>query len=185
MIKTALSTFIFFTLFLGLAYPGVITVIGQGLFPKQALGSLISKEKAPIGSLLIGQMFTDPAYFWPRPSATSPPYNPALSSGSNLGPTNPQLLIQVQKEIELLKASDPSKGSPLPIDLVTSSGSGLDPHISPLAAYYQAPRVAEARKKDLSEILALIDDVTEKRQWKFLGEPRVNVLKLNLKLDHE
>jgi K+-transporting ATPase ATPase C chain len=173
-----------FTLLTGLAYPLAITGISQLVFSYQANGSLIKRDGEVIGSTLIGQSFTDPAYFWGRPSATQPfPYNGAASAGSNLGPTNPALIEAVQSRIRALRAADPGNNSPVPIDLVTASASGLDPHISIAAALYQIPRVARERRVNEADLISLVNKYTEGRQLGFLGEPRVNVLKLNLALD--
>jgi K+-transporting ATPase ATPase C chain len=168
----------------GVAYPLAMTGIAGVLFPDQAQGSLIEQERHVIGSELIGQQFADPAYFWGRPSATEPnSYNAAASSGSNLGPTSPELLHQVQARIDALHAADPHNSAPIPVDLVTASGSGLDPHISPAAAAYQVPRVARERGVEEAVIHQLVEEYTEGRQFGFMGESRVNVLLLNLALD--
>jgi len=168
----------------GIVYPLVVTGIAQVLFPRQANGSFIMKDGKPVASELIGQPFDDPKYFWGRPSATSPfPYNAAASSGSNLGPTNPTLKKAVQERIDALHAADPGNTAPIPVDLVTASGSGLDPDISPAAALYQVPRVARARGLGQDAVRNLVEQNVEGRQFGFLGEPRVNVLKLNLALD--
>ncbi len=184
-LKPALLMLVALTVLTGVAYPLLVTAIAQTVFPHQANGSLIARGHRVLGSELIGQPFSDPKYFWPRPSATSPmPYNAASSSGSNLGPTNPALKDAVQARIEALKASDPGNVEPIPVDLVTSSASGLDPHISPAGAYWEAERVARARGLQVDEVRALIVDHTEGRVLGLLGEPRVNVLGLNLALDH-
>ena len=172
------------TMITGIAYPLVVTAIGQAVFPRQANGSILEKDGKPIGSALIGQQFDAPYYFWGRLSATTPnPYNAQNSGGSNLGPTNPALAEEVKGRIQALRAADPTNTAPIPVDLVTSSGSGLDPDISPAAAMYQAARVAKARKLPLDQVKRLIADHTSGRQWGMLGEPRVNVLRLNLALD--
>jgi K+-transporting ATPase ATPase C chain len=166
-------------------YPAVVTALAQLLFPHQANGSLITDATGKkTGSSLIGQPFSSPGHFWGRPSATGPfPYNAGASSGSNLGPTNPALMDAVKARIEALKAADPDNKAPVPVDLITASGSGLDPHISPAAADYQINRVAKARNMQPEKLRTLVDANTESRQWGFLGEPRVNVLTLNLALD--
>lgn len=172
------------TLLLGLGYPYAVTTLASLLFPAQASGSLIVRDGRAVGSALVGQPFDDPRYFWGRPSATAPmPYNGAASSGSNLGPLNPALADAVKARIATLRAADPGNGAPVPVDLVTASASGLDPHISPAAAAYQAPRVARVRGLDRAHVDALIAQHTEGRQLGFLGEPRVRVLALNLALD--
>jgi K+-transporting ATPase ATPase C chain len=184
-LRPAVVSLLILTVLTGLLYPLAVTGIAQALFPAQANGSLLPDGH---GSALIGQPFDDPAYFWGRLSATGPvPYNSAASSGSNLGPTNPALLDTVQARIEALRAANAAAGVPTdaqpPVDLVTASGSGLDPHISPAAAEYQIARVAAARELDEATVRALVEQHTEGRQWGFLGEPRVNVLRLNLALD--
>lgn len=168
----------------GLAYPVVMTVFGQAVFPAQANGSLIEKGGRVVGSALIGQQFDAPQYFWGRLSATSPmPYNAAGSGGSNLGPLNPALKDQVKSRLDALKAAGTDLSQPVPVDLVTASASGLDPEISPAAADYQVARVARARKMADADVRRLVADHTSGRQFGVLGEPRVNVLKLNLALD--
>jgi len=176
--------FIALSLLVGIIYPLLVTGVAQLIFPVQANGSLMAREGTPIGSELIGQPFDDPKYFWGRPSATPDfPYNSASSSGSNLGPSNPALVEAVKARVQALQKADPGNTSPIPIDLVTSSGSGLDPHISPAAALYQASRVARFRGLSEERVKYLVDKFTKPRQWGFLGEPRVNVLRLNLSLD--
>ena len=183
-LKPAIMSLVLLTAITGIAYPLVVTAIAQLLFPWQANGSLIVEDGKAVGSLLIGQPFDDPKYFWSRPSATSPfPDNAASSSGSNLGPTNPGLAKAVQGRVEALRAADPGNAAPIPVDLVTASGSGLDPHVSPASALYQVPRVAKARGLDAARVRDLVTQYTEGRQWGILGEPRVNVLRLNLALD--
>src|SRR5512135_3677901 len=180
-LRPALMSLVTLTLITGLLYPLVITGLAQMFFPWQANGSLILKDGHPIGSMLIGQPFDAPKYFWGRPSATSPfPYNAAASSGSNLGPTNDALTKAVQARIDALKAADPDNPLPLPVDLVTASGSGLDPHISPASAAYQVRRVARVRGIEEDVVRQLVSQHTEGRQLGILGEPRVNVLALNL-----
>jgi len=183
LLKPALLMLLALTLITGVAYPLLVTGIAQYVFPKQANGSLIYQDGKLVGSELIGQPFDDPKYFWSRLSATGPfPYNAAASSGSNLGPTNPALLNAVQARVKALRQADSSNTQPIPVDLVTASGSGLDPHISPAAALYQVPRVARARNLEESIVRQLVEKHIEGRQLGFLGEPRVNVLKLNLAL---
>jgi K+-transporting ATPase ATPase C chain len=183
-IRPALVLLIVLSVVIGLVYPALVTGIAQVVFPRQANGSLIVHDGKVLGSSLIGQPFDDPRYFWGRPSATSPfPYNAAASSGSNQGPTNPALYDAVKGRIEALRAADPGNTAPVPVDLVTASGSGLDPHISPAAALYQVGRVARARNLEESAVRQLVERHTESRQLGFLGEPRVNVLTLNLALD--
>ena len=189
-LRPAIVSLLLLTLITGVIYPLVVTGIAQVVFPSQANGSLIIKDGKAVGSELIGQSFDDPKYFWGRPSATGTfPYNAfnaeALtgSSGSNYGPLNQALLNAVQARIDALKAADPANTAPIPVDLVTASGSGLDPHISVAAALYQVHRVAQARGMSDADVQAIIDKNTNGRQFGFLGEPRVNVLELNLALD--
>ncbi len=184
LIRPALTLFILLSLITGLIYPLLVTGIGQALFPKQAAGSLIERDGKRVGSRLIGQNFTDPKYFWGRPSATGPyPNNAAASSGSNLGPLNPALKEAVESRVKALRDADPGNAAPVPVDLVTASASGLDPHISPAAADYQVTRVARARGLAPETVRNLVVQQTEDRQWGIFGEPRVNVLELNLALD--
>ncbi len=186
LLRPAIVLFILLTAITGVAYPLLITAIAQTAFPEEANGSLIVKDGKQIGSSLIGQSFSDPAYFWGRPSATAPtPYNGAASGGSNLGPLNPALAESVKGRIEALKTADPENKLPIPADLVTASASGLDPHISPAAAEYQIERVARARQLEPAQIKTLVTRYTEDRQWGIFGAPRINVLALNLALDSE
>ena len=183
-IRPALILLLFFTILTGLIYPLVVTGIAQAVFPRQANGSLILNNGEVVGSALIGQAFDDPKYFWGRLSATGPyPYNAAASSGSNYGPSNPALLEAAKTRIAALKAADPGNTQPIPVDLVTASGSGLDPDISVSAAFYQIPRVARVRGMSESALRLMVEKHTTGRQFGFLGEPRVNVLELNLALD--
>jgi K+-transporting ATPase ATPase C chain len=183
-IRPALTMLLILTVLTGLVYPLAVTGLAQLFFPDQANGSLIIHNGKVIGSKLIGQYFDRPEYFWSRPSATSPfPYNAAASSGSNLGPTNPALIEAVKARVAALRAADPGNELPIPVDLVTASGSGLDPHISPAAALYQLKRVARARGLNDDTVLTLVTQHTEGRQFGLLGERRVNVLQLNLALD--
>ena len=185
-LRAALVSLVVLTGVTGVVYPVVVTAIAQLVFPYQANGSLIVKDGKVVGSTLIGQSFDDPKYFWGRPSATSPfGYNAASSSGSNLSPTNPALVKSVQERVDALRAADPGNTAPMPVDLVTASASGLDPHISPAAALYQVNRVAKARKLDPAVVRDLVGRHTEGRQLGFLGEPRVNVLALNLALERK
>jgi K+-transporting ATPase ATPase C chain len=182
--RPAITLFVLLTILTGVLYPLVVTGIAQLAFPHQANGSLIEKDGVVIGSELIGQQFDDPSYFWGRPSATSPePYNAASSSGSNLGPTNPALISAVEARVKALQEADPDNTLPIPVDLVTASGSGLDPHISVASALYQVQRVATARGLNEADVVALVNQYTEGRQFGFLGEPRVNVLWINIALD--
>ena len=184
LLRPAISLFIVLSVITGIAYPLVVTGISKVVFPTAANGSLIVKDGNLIGSELIGQNFSDPGHFWGRPSATSPqPYNAQASGGSNQGPLNPALVDAVKGRIDALKAADPENRLPIPADLVTASGSGLDPHISPAAAAYQVDRVAKAHKLDPTKLAELVAKHTEGRQWGLFGEPRVNVLNLNLALD--
>jgi len=183
--KSAVIFLAFFSVITGIFYPLVVTGIAQVAFHHQANGSLIgSNDGKYIGSELIGQPFDSAGYFWSRPSATTPfPYNAASSSGSNYGPLNPALLDTVQNRIKALKGADPNNTQPIPVDLVTDSASGLDPHISIAAALYQVPRVARERGLSETQVVALVDRFTQGRQLGILGEPRVNVLLLNEALD--
>jgi K+-transporting ATPase ATPase C chain len=184
LFRPALVLFSLLTVLTGVAYPLLVTGVAQVAFPEQASGSLILRDGQPIGSALIGQNFSDPKYIWGRPSATSPqPYNASNSVGSNLGPLNPALMEAVKGRIDALRAADPGNTAPVPVDLVTASASGLDPHLSVAGAIFQAPRVAKARGLDVGQVRRSIDQHTEGRQFGFLGEPRVNVLQLNLALD--
>jgi K+-transporting ATPase ATPase C chain len=183
-LRPAIVSLVALTVLTGLIYPAVVTGIAQLLLPGQANGSLIYKDGKAVGSALIGQPFDDPKCFWGRPSATSPfPDNAGASLGSNLGPTNPDLQKAVQGRIDAVRAADPGNTAPIPVDLVTASGSGLDPDISPAAALYQVRRVAKARGLDETVVRRLVEQYTVGRQFGFLGEPRVNVLRLNLALD--
>jgi K+-transporting ATPase ATPase C chain len=173
-----------FTLLTGVLYPAAVTGLAQVFFPYSANGSLVHEDGRVVGSELIGQPFDDPRYFWGRPSATAPhAYNGAASTGSNQGPTNPALEDAAVARIEALRAIDPSNTAAVPVDLVTASGSGLDPHISLLAAHYQVERVARVRGFDPEEVRRLVDSIAEGRRLGILGEPRVNVLRLNRRLD--
>jgi len=184
LLRQSIVMLLLMTVITGIAYPLAATGLAQLIFPQQANGSLIEKDGKPIGSALIGQSFTDAKYFWGRPSATSPnPNNASSSSGSNTGPTNPALIDTIKQRIDALHAVDPTNKAPVPVDLITASASGLDPEISPAAAQYQLARVAQARKLSVSQVQALVDQYTSGRTLGILGEPRVNVLKLNLALD--
>lgn len=180
-LRPAFVLLLVLTLITGVIYPLVVTGIAQVVFPKQANGSLITVDGKARGSELIGQQFDDPKYFWGRPSAAG--YNAAASSGSNYGPLNPALTDMVQARIDALKAADPDNTLPIPVDLVTASGSGLDPHISVAAALYQVHRVASTRGLSEADVRLLVEKYTEGRQFGFLGEAVVNVLQLNLALD--
>ncbi len=184
MLLPSISLFVLLSAITGIVYPFAVTGISQVLFPAAAAGSLVVKGGKPVGSTLIGQNFADPKYFWGRPSATSPqPNNATSSGGSNLGPLNPALPDAVKSRIDALKAADPDNKLPIPADLVTASGSGLDPHISPAAARYQLARIVKVRQLPHERVAALIEAHMEERQWGLFGEPRVNVLLLNLALD--
>jgi K+-transporting ATPase ATPase C chain len=184
-IKIALPLLILFSILTGLLYPAFITGIAQACFPWQANGSLIKKDGKRVGSLWIGQAFKDPKYFWGRPSATTPfPYNAANSSGSNRGPSNLIYLATIENRVIQIKKTNAGNTSLIPVDLVTASGSGLDPDISPLAAFYQVRRIASSRGVATTEIIQLIKNHIKKRTGRILGEPRVNVLELNLALDN-
>lgn len=184
VLRPALTLFVVLSLITGLLYPLLVTGVAQTAFPHQTNGSLITQGGKTVGSELIGQSFTEPGHFWGRPSATAPmPYNASASGGSNLGPTNPALADAVKARIEALRAANPGNTQPVPVDLVTASASGLDPHISPAAAAYQAERVARARSLPVAQVQALVQQHTENPWLGLLGEPRVNVLALNLALE--
>jgi K+-transporting ATPase ATPase C chain len=172
-----------FTLLLGFAYPALVAGFAQALFPHEASGSLVERDGKIVGSTQLAQHFEGKRYFWPRPSATTPPYNAAGSGGSNLSPANPKLVEAVKTRIERLQKADPEHIDNIPVELLTASASGLDPHISPDAAYYQMRRIASARKMTPEEVRALVDAHIEAPQLGVLGKPRVNVLKLNMALD--
>ncbi len=183
-IRPALMMLLLLTLITGVLYPLAVTGIGQALFPSGVNGSIIERNGRAVGSVLIGQAFVSPRYFWSRPSATSPfPYNASSSSGSNLGPLNPVLLKSVKDRVDVLHAADPENTRPIPVDLVTASASGLDPHISIAAAMYQVHRVAGARNLPEANVRALVRRYTDQRTLGVLGEPGVNVVRLNLALD--
>ncbi len=183
-LRAAVVALVAFTALTGVVYPALIMGIGKAVFPHQAKGSLIEDRGRVVGSELLGQAFTDPAYVWSRPSAIgSFPYDAMSSTGSNLAETNPALHDAVADRIKVLRAADPENLAPVPADLVTSSGSGLDPHITPAAAYYQAARVARARKLAIADVRAIIADHVEARTFGILGEPRINVVALNRALD--
>lgn len=182
--RDALLMLVALTIVTGVVYPLVVTAIAQLAMKDLAEGSLIPRDGKSVGSVLIGQPFSDPKYFWSRPSATTPmPYNAGSSSASNLGPSNRALADAVKSRVEALRAADPGNNAPIPVDLVTASASGLDPHISPAAAAYQVDRVAKARHVAAERVRALVAEHTQGRQLGFLGEPVVNVLQLNLALD--
>jgi potassium-transporting ATPase KdpC subunit len=184
-LRPAVVLLMLFTLLTGVVYPVVVTGIAQAVFPAQANGSLIMRDGKPVGSRLIGQPFDDAKYFWTRLSATSPyGYNAGASSGSNFGPLNPAFHAAAKGRIDALKEADPGNAAPVPVDLATASGSGLDPHISPAAALYQVGRVARARGIDAARVRGLVEQHVEGRLLGLLGEPRVNVLALNLALDN-
>jgi K+-transporting ATPase ATPase C chain len=185
IVRPALILFAALTIICCVIYPYAVTGIAQVAFAKQANGSMIFRDDKPIGSSLIGQSFTSPRYFWSRPSATTPmPNNAANSGGSNLGPNNPALLDAIKPRIDALKAADPGNTAPIPVDLVTASASGLDPEISLAAAHYQAGRIARERQISVEEVRSMIDSYSKSRVLGFWGEPRVNVLALNLALDN-
>ncbi|BFI95364.1 MAG: potassium-transporting ATPase subunit KdpC [Rhodanobacter sp.] len=184
LLRQSLLMLVLLTVLTGVAYPLLVTGLAQAVFPGPANGSLVLKDGKAVGSTLIGQEFSDPKYFWGRLSATTPnPYNGGSSSGSNLGPTNPALTETARQRIAALRAADPGNAAPVPVDLVTASASGLDPDISPAAAQYQVARVARARGLSVTAVEALVAAHTRGRQFGVLGEPRVNVLALNLALD--
>ena len=184
LIRPAVSLLVLMTLLVGIVYPLVIAGAAKAAFPRQAAGSLIYQDGKLIGSTLIGQSFSDPKYFWGRPSATTPqPYNGLASSGSNLGPLNPALIDAVKANAKALHDADPDNQQPVPVELVTASASGLDPEVSPAAAEYQAARVARTRHLELAQVEMLIKSHQRERLWGFIGEPRINVLELNLALD--
>jgi K+-transporting ATPase ATPase C chain len=183
-LKPAVLMLLWLSVLTGVAYPLLVTGIAQAVFPSQANGSLIVRDGKAVGSSLIGQPFDDPKYFWGRLSATAPHgYNAGASSGSNLGPLNPSLHAAARVRVDALRDADPGNTAPVPVDLATASGSGLDPHISPAAAFYQVRRVAKARGLDEARVRRLVEAHVEGRQLGLLGEPRVNVLRLNLALD--
>ena len=184
ILRPALLLFIVLSAITGLLYPAAVTGVAQAVFPQQAGGSLIVRDGKPVGSALIGQHFSDPRHFWGRPSSTAPtPYNASASGGANLGPLNPALIEAVQARVAALRAADPDNTATVPVDLVTTSASGLDPHISPAAAHYQAARVARVRGLPLAQVEQLVATHTEAPLLGLIGEPRINVLQLNLALD--
>jgi K+-transporting ATPase ATPase C chain len=185
-LRPALVLFALLTVLTGVIYPLVVTGVGQAAFGRQVNGSQIQVGERIVGSRLLGQPFSSPKYFWGRPSATSPQaYNGAVSSGSNQGPINPALEAAVKDRIAALRAADPANTAPVPVDLVTASASGLDPHISPAAAEFQVARVARERGASVDQVRGFVAQATEGRQFGILGEPRVNVLELNLLLDQQ
>jgi K+-transporting ATPase ATPase C chain len=183
LLRQTVLVFLALTLVTGVIYPVMMTVLAQVVFPHQANGSVVERDGKIVGSELIGQQFDDPKYFWSRPSATSPAYNGGASTGSNYGPTNPAQLDAVRGRVDALKKAHPDQTGEVPVDLVTASGSGLDPHISPAAAEYQVVRVAKARSIDVQKVHDLVAQQIEGRTFGVLGEPRVNALQLNLGLD--
>ena len=186
LIRPCIGSFVALTVLTGVAYPLVVTGIARVVVPDQASGSIVTQGTRAVGSRLLGQPFSRPEYFWSRPSATTPqPYNGAASTGTNQAATNPALTEAVAARVAALRAVDPDNALPVPVDLVTASGSGLDPHISPAAAAYQVERVARARGMTAARVRELVDEHTERRTLGLLGEPRVNVLALNLALDAE
>jgi K+-transporting ATPase ATPase C chain len=183
-LRTSIVLLLALSALTGIAYPLLVTGAAQVFFPAPANGSIVIRNNKAVGSELIGQPFDDPRFFWGRPSATTPiPYNAGASSGSNLGPLNPAFLDTVGRRLERLRAADSTDHRPVPVDLVTASGSGLDPHISIMAALYQVPRVAHARRLPETQVRALVESRIEGRQFGILGEPRINVLLLNIALD--
>jgi potassium-transporting ATPase KdpC subunit len=184
-LRKVLIIFGLLTVVTGIAYPLLVTLFAQIAMPHQANGSLIQRDGKTIGSELIGQTFDDPKYFWSRPSATGPSYNGAASTGSNFGPTNPAQIDAVKGRVEAIRKAHPDQSGPVPVDLVTASGSGLDPHVSPAAAEYQVARIARARGRTEDAIRQLLKTHTDDRTFGLLGEPRVNVLMLNLALDKQ
>lgn len=183
-LRPALMLLLLMTLLTGVLYPLVVTAIGQALFPSRVNGSIMERNGKAVGSRLIGQAFASPGYFWSRPSATTPfPYNASSSMGSNYGPLNPAFLKSVKDRVDLLHAADPENSQPVPVDLVTASASGLDPHISIAAAMYQVHRVSRARNLPEAKVRALVNQYTDPRDLALLGEPGVNVVRLNLALD--
>jgi potassium-transporting ATPase KdpC subunit len=185
ILRPCVTLFAVLTVVTGVAYPLVVTGVARTVFPAEAAGSIVVRDGKPVGSSLIGQNFSDPKHFWGRPSATSPMANNATSSGgSNQGPLNPALTDAVKGRVEALRAADPGNKAPVPVDLVTASASGLDPHITPAAAFYQVARVAKARNLPAAKVQALAEQQVERPLFGLLGEPRVNVLQLNLALDN-